>query len=136
MRICDTVFLIISYTPSFLLEIRVIIKMSHPWYPINCDWFEYKWSKVGFFEKKQQNDRLKKTEIFNSANSQYLFAKISRIGPWVSRINWWEGNQSGLTDMVVRLSHLRSKQANFPWKAVKVSWVARMGRNFDDYPGF
>ena len=23
-----------------------------------------------------------------------------------------------------------------PWKAVKGSWVARMGRNFDDYPGF
>ena len=24
----------------------------------------------------------------------------------------------------------------FPWKAVKCSWEARMGRNFDDYPGF
>ena len=23
-----------------------------------------------------------------------------------------------------------------PWRLVKVSWVARMGRNFDDYPGF
>ena len=23
-----------------------------------------------------------------------------------------------------------------PWNSVKVSWVARMGRNFDDYPGF
>ena len=23
-----------------------------------------------------------------------------------------------------------------PLKAVKCSWVARMGRNFDDYPGF
>ena len=23
-----------------------------------------------------------------------------------------------------------------PWKSVKVSWAARMGRNFDDYPGF
>jgi hypothetical protein len=23
----------------------------------------------------------------------------------------------------------------FPWKQVKVYWLARMGRNFDDYPG-
>ena len=26
--------------------------------------------------------------------------------------------------------------ASSPWKLVKVSWVSRMGRNFDDYPGF
>ena len=26
--------------------------------------------------------------------------------------------------------------ASSPWKLVKVSWVLRMGRNFDDYPGF
>ena len=25
--------------------------------------------------------------------------------------------------------------ASFPWKSVKVSWVAMMGRNLDDYPG-
>jgi hypothetical protein len=40
------------YTPSFLLEIRVIIKiLSNPWYPIN-------------FEKKNKNGLLKITEIF------------------------------------------------------------------------
>jgi uncharacterized C2H2 Zn-finger protein len=33
-----TVFDIILYTPSFLLKIKVIIKISfHPWYPINYD---------------------------------------------------------------------------------------------------
>jgi hypothetical protein len=32
------------------------------------------------FGKKNQNGRLKKTEIFNSPNSQYFFAKISGIG--------------------------------------------------------
>ena len=33
-----TVFLIILQPPRFLLEIRVIIKISkNPWYPINCD---------------------------------------------------------------------------------------------------
>jgi hypothetical protein len=37
--------------------------------------------------KKNQNGRLKKTEIFNSPNSQYFSAKISGIGPWISRIN-------------------------------------------------
>ena len=26
--------------------------------------------------------------------------------------------------------------ASFPWKQVKVYWLARMGRNFDDYSGF
>ena len=26
--------------------------------------------------------------------------------------------------------------ASFTWKQVKVYWLARMGRNFDDYPGF
>ena len=26
--------------------------------------------------------------------------------------------------------------SNNPMKVVKGSWVARMGRNFDDYPGF
>ena len=37
----NTVFLIILYTPIFLLEIRVIIKiLSHPWYPLICDEFE------------------------------------------------------------------------------------------------
>ena len=39
--ICITVFLTLLHTPSFLLEIRVIIKISsHPWYHINCNWFE------------------------------------------------------------------------------------------------
>ena len=40
-----------------------------------------------FFEKKIQNGRLKKTEFFKIANSQKNFAKISQIGPWVSRID-------------------------------------------------
>ena len=35
-----------------------------------------------FFEKK-----IKMAEIFKIANSQKNFAKISQIGPWVSRID-------------------------------------------------
>jgi hypothetical protein len=36
--------------------------------------------------KKNLKGRLKKTVIFNSADSQYFSANISGIGPWVSRI--------------------------------------------------
>ena len=32
---------------------------------------------IGMKQKKIQNGRLKKTEIFNSPNSQYFFMKIS-----------------------------------------------------------
>ena len=35
------------------------------------------------FEKKKKNQN----EFFNFVNSQYFFAKISWIGPWISRIN-------------------------------------------------
>ena len=100
-----TVFLILLHTPSFLLEIRVIIKiLSHPWYHINCDGFEKGWSK------KIQNGRLKKTEIFNSANSQYFFAKISGIGSWVNRINWCKGYWCSLIYLVIRLTKVSSKK--------------------------
>ena len=30
--------------------------------------------------------------IFSITNSHYFFAKILGIGPWVSRINWYEGH--------------------------------------------
>ena len=39
-------YLILLHTPSFLLEIRVIIKiLKNPCYPINVDWFSLEWSK-------------------------------------------------------------------------------------------
>ena len=50
----------------------------------NFHWDE---AKKIFFEKKIKVADSKKPEIFNSPNSQYFFAKISEIGPWVSRIN-------------------------------------------------
>ena len=46
-----------------------------------------KQKKPFFFEKKIKMADSKKTEFFNSANSQYFFAKILGIGPWVSKIN-------------------------------------------------
>ena len=88
----------------FGLETRVIIKIwTHPCYPINVDWFSLGWSK-----KIKMADS-KKTEIFNSPNSQYFFMKILWIGAWINRINWCEGHQCGLTYMVVRLSDVSSK---------------------------
>ena len=41
-------------------------------------------NEVNFFF---QNGRLKKTEIFKTANSQKKFSKISGIGAYVSRID-------------------------------------------------
>jgi hypothetical protein len=40
-----------------------------------------------WLDKKNQNGRVKKTEFFIAANSQYFFAKTSVIGSWVSKIN-------------------------------------------------
>ena len=45
-----------------------------------------KQKKVFLFEKKIQNGRLKKSSFFKIANSQNFSAKISQMGPWVSRI--------------------------------------------------
>ena len=63
-----TVFLILLHDPSFLLEIRVIIKiLSHPWYHINCDWFEKGWSKkkkIKMADSKKPPTRLVKCWFF------------------------------------------------------------------------
>ena len=66
--------------------------------------------KKKFYEKKIQNGRLKKTEFFNFAKSWAISAKISWIGPWVSRIDWCEGHQCDSTYMAVRLSDVSSKK--------------------------
>ena len=63
------------------------------------------------FEKKIQNGRLKKSSFFKIANSQNFFAKISEIGPWVSRIEWCEGHWCSSTYVAVRLSDKSSKTA-------------------------
>ena len=68
-----------------------------------------KQKKNFFLKKKIQNGRLKKTEFFNSANSQYFFVKISWIDSWVSRIDWCEGHWCDSIYMAVRLSDISSK---------------------------
>ena len=57
---------------------------------------------------------------FKTVNSQYVFVKLSGIGPWVIRINWCEGHQCDSTNMVVRLSNIRPKTG----KKHKKCWTA------------
>ena len=102
----------------FVLETRVIIKiLTHSCYLINVDWFSLKWSKIKIqkkIQKKIQNGRLKKTEIFNSPNSQYFFMKTSGIGPWVSRINWCKVHQYGSQDVQHELKKgLKTQKMHF-----------------------
>ena len=88
---------------SFIWHLRVIIKIeSHPFYHIICDWFSRRWNKKKENWKKIPMDDSKKPESFNSSNYQYIFAKTSGIGPWVSRINWWEIHWLYSTYMDVR----------------------------------
>ena len=92
---------------DFWLETRVIIKISKKMIP-------HIKPKVFFITKKQnkiQNGRLKKRSFFKIANSQYFLVKILWIGPWISRIEWYEGHWNGSTYMVVRLSYIRSETA-------------------------
>ena len=71
-----------------LLETKENIKIeSHPFYQIICDWSIFMGTKQNyflFFEKKNQNGRLKKTEFFKIAHSQ-------KIDPWVNMIDWCKG---------------------------------------------
>ena len=60
---------------------------NHQNFKISLLYYKFGLISIGMKQKKNQNGRLKKTEIFNSPNSQYFFMKISWIGPWFSRIN-------------------------------------------------
>ena len=111
-KVWFTLYNVILRIARNFLETRENIKTStHPFYHINLGWFSWEWSKKNFFffEKKNQNGRLKKSEIFKIANSQIFFEKISQIGPWVSRIEWCKWHWCGLTYMAVRLSNINSK---------------------------
>ena len=53
-----------------LLETKENVKIwTHPVYHTNLDWFSWEWSKKKIF-----------------------FAKISKISPWVNRIDWCKGH--------------------------------------------
>ena len=72
-----TVYLILLHTPSFLVEIRVIIKISkNPCYPINVDWFSLEWSK-----KKKKNSK-KKFKMADSKKPHFPAPPILNIFSW------------------------------------------------------
>ena len=95
------------------LETRVIIKISKKSLLTNKLWHVFMGMKQKFFffflKKKIQNGRLKKTEFFNFVKSWAISAKISWIGPWVSRIDWCKEHQCDSTYMAVRLSDVSPK---------------------------
>ena len=59
--------------------------------------------------QKPKTKKLNKSHFQGFVNSQYFFMKISWIGPWVSRIDWYEGHWYGSTHMAVRLSDICSE---------------------------
>ena len=63
----------------------------------------------GFWQKIPKCPIQKKNTVFKAINSQYFFVKLSEVSPWVSRINWCDGHQCDMTDMVVRLYDVRPK---------------------------
>ena len=74
--------------------------------------FEFSFSKEKYsFEEKKKIKvaDFSKWPFFKITNSQNFFAKISHIGPWVSRIDWCKAHQCSSTYMVVRLSGIRAK---------------------------
>ena len=83
----STVFLIILYSPRFLLKSR----QSSKFHPI-----------LG------EMAHSKKLSFSTTTKSWAIFDKISQIGPWVSRIHWCEGHSICSTYMVVRLSDISS----------------------------
>ena len=105
---------------DFWLETRVIIKIStHSWYPRNFDQLSWVWREENKIEeKKSKMADSKKTEFFKIVDSQDFFAKISWIGPRVSRIDWCKGQWCGPTYMAVRLSDVSSKTGKIHKKCI------------------
>ena len=91
-------------------------------------------------------------KLLDSALHRRLFLKIGQqlSNTFAQVLLLWAGNQSNhqnfdpsLLPKKLWLIDMEKKQKihqNFfstsPWKSVKVSWVARMGQNFDAYSGF
>ena len=77
------------------------------------------------------NFRLKKIMFFKIANSQNLFVKISWIGLWVSRIDWFKRHWCISTYMAVRLSDIRPKTAKKQWKCIFYLFSSYVGQPHD-----
>ena len=80
--------------------------------------------KKKFWEKKIQIGRLKKTSFCQTVNSQYFFAKLSGMRPWVSRIDRCKGHWFVSIYMAVRLSDINSKMTKKQKKCFLSSPIA------------
>ena len=70
----------------------------------------------------------------NSTNPRTHPAQFGKKILRIDRLAKWGFFESAILDFF-----FRKKKIFFcliPWKIVKGSWTARMGRNFDDFPGF
>ena len=65
--------------------------------------------KKNFFAEKFQNGRLKKLSFSTTPKSWAITAKLSWIGPFISKIDWCKGHWWGTSYMAVRLSEIRPK---------------------------
>ena len=103
---------------SFWLEIRVIIKsiLSHPWYPSKKLWFYYQSEKN---EKKGPIWLIQKNWVFRNRQFSNFFAKISEIGPWIRRIDYFL--------FIVRAVHVcrRRRRSAKKWKQDAAATVLR-----------
>ena len=82
---------------------KMISKIStHPCYPWNFDWFSWERSKKKIWIVFFKMDNLKKLRF------QKFSARISWIGPLISRIDWCKGHWCGSFYMVARLSGISS----------------------------
>ena len=95
MFVIHTLYNAILRIARNFLETKENIKIStHPFYHVNLDWFSWEWSKKKKKNLKKESKMavFQKWPFFKIANSQKIFAKISQIGSWVSRIDWSEGH--------------------------------------------
>ena len=79
-------------------------------------------------------------ELKNGLNTQKSLLTQGQIHEIFEK-NYWELAELKNSVFLSRpfwifFSKKKKKFTSSPWKLVKVSWVSRMGRNFDDYPGF
>ena len=114
--ICTTACLIILYPPWFFWKSGQSSKFwkilgTHQ-FVMNLNKNEAK--KKFFLKKKIKMADSKKLSFSTTPKSWSIFTKISQIGPWVCRINWWEGHPFCSTYMVIRLSDVSSIYIGHP----------------------
>ena len=87
-----------------LTELKNDLFLSRPFWI-----FFFKKKKNFFWKKNFKMADSKKVSFSTTPKSWAITAKISWIGPWVSRIDWCEGHWCDITYMIERRSNVSSK---------------------------